>query len=41
MMKNLLSIIGMMAMTGAMAQGRISVPDPSIVMDVPGSSTKA
>jgi beta-xylosidase len=39
MKKILLSIIGMMAMTGAMAQGRISVHDPSIVMDVTGSTT--
>ena len=39
MKKILLSIIGMMAMTGAMAQSRISVHDPSIVMDVTGSTT--
>lgn len=39
MKKILLSIIGMMAMSGAMAQSRISVHDPSIVMDVTGSTT--
>lgn len=39
MKKILLSIVGMMAMSGAMAQSRISVHDPSIVMDVTGSTT--